>query len=711
MISPIIEAALRSVLVAVAVWTGLRIFRVRNVVAEKAAWGLVLASALLMPLLLPYAASLPGLPSSAMLVLPTDPDTLLGEIRAQMRPEPVAQPSAQSPQQPLASAAPVISNLPRPEAVDEEDSTSSLVSAPSIAARTLRTEVISAPAFQASALSRLRSRPWNRFAFLLYAAVAGFMALRLAFGLFRAFRIWLAAHPVSLNDAAIDLRLRSSRAVSSPVTIGSSVILPADYKTWDIEKLRIVLAHERSHIRQGDFYLQLLAGLYAAFFWFSPLGWWLKSKLSDLAEAISDRAGLQQAASRSSYAQILLEFAAAPRPTLIGVAMARNGSISRRIERLLNDTSFRQAFAGTRRRALVAVLLVPVALFVATTMIKVQAASQAPGNVPNQSSAQASPQPAASAEPEAPISGVSTPENPSDAPEPKAGQAAPPAPGATQTPPSAPGASAAPETAPPTPAIPGPEGTPAVAPLPPLPPVGPVKHTTISRSFITHDSQENGSSYRYSIYDDGQSWGLVRGDQHVHFSGDLHSGDIEKIRKLAHGDFLWFNRDGKSYFVDDPATLQQIEDLYKPMELLGKQQEDLGRQQRELGNQQRELAHQQSQATVSAPDISKEVAEINAAMAKLQALSGKTVTQAELADVQRKLGELQGKLGGLQGQMGAKQGEFGAKMGALGAEQGKLGAQQGRLGAEQGRLAHQADEKVKSIIDQSMQNGKAHPVD
>jgi hypothetical protein len=50
-------------------------------------------------------------------------------------------------------------------------------------------------------------------------------------------------------------------------------------------------------------------------------------------------------------------------------------------------------------------------------------------------------------------------------------------------------------------------------------------------------------------------------------------------------------------------------------------------------------------------------------------------------------------------------------MGALGAEQGKLGAQQGRLGAEQGKLAHQADEKVKSIIDQSMQNGKAHPVD
>jgi hypothetical protein len=47
-----------------------------------------------------------------------------------------------------------------------------------------------------------------------------------------------------------------------------------------------------------DFYLQVLAGLYGAMFWFSPLGWWLKRKLSELGEAISDLAGLEEAASR-----------------------------------------------------------------------------------------------------------------------------------------------------------------------------------------------------------------------------------------------------------------------------------------------------------------------------------------------------------------------------------------------------------------------------
>jgi hypothetical protein len=56
--------------------------------------------------------------------------------------------------------------------------------------------------------------------------------------------------------------------------------------------------------------------------------------------------------------------------------MARPGSLSRRIERLLNDKSFRQCFAGGRR-ALAVVALVPVALFSSATLVRVQAAAGA----------------------------------------------------------------------------------------------------------------------------------------------------------------------------------------------------------------------------------------------------------------------------------------------------------------------------------------------
>jgi len=214
--------------------------------------------------------------------------------------------------------------------------------------------------------------------FLTYLAIAALLLLRLGLGMAMTLRLWLTATPIrslKLSEAGSSRGLRASPRIASPLTVGSSILLPADYERWDEEKLRVVLAHERSHIRQGDFYLQVLASLYAALVWFSPLGWWLKRELADLSEAISDLAGIEQARTRTSYAEVLLEFAAAPRPTALGVAMARSGSLARRIERLLNEPMFRQSFAG-RRRALVAAVLVPAAFF-ATAMVQVQAASHA----------------------------------------------------------------------------------------------------------------------------------------------------------------------------------------------------------------------------------------------------------------------------------------------------------------------------------------------
>ncbi len=236
----------------------------------------------------------------------------------------------------------------------------------------------------------------------LYLAVAAALLFRLLVGLASTLRLWSFAKPVKLAAAssfARGLRLRSCPQVASPVTIGSGVLLPDEYQLWDDDKLRIVLAHERAHIRELDFYLQILASAYAAIAWFSPLGWWLKRKLSDLGETVSDHSGLLEAADHTTYAQILLDFAAAPRPTLIGVAMARPSSISRRIERLLNDSAFRRAFVGSRR-VRIAMMLVPVAIFAVTAFVRVQAASESSwktGVVYLQNAATADPQPASPA--------------------------------------------------------------------------------------------------------------------------------------------------------------------------------------------------------------------------------------------------------------------------------------------------------------------------
>jgi hypothetical protein len=694
-IPSLVEVALRALLVAAAVWAGLRLMRVRDVLAQKAAWSLVLAAAITMPALLPLVPRLHILPAGLTL---TAPQKAIEHTKA------IAPSRALNAQR--AAAAP---SLPSAEFAGEGGSA---------AATAKEAESIAIPV-TSSARGVVRTPPplsgsepgfprrsfhldLRGLAWMAYLTVSAVLLLRLMLGLGSTISLWLDAEPIE-TEHALGLGLRMSRAVTSPVTIGSGVVLPRDYDEWDTEKLRIVLAHERSHIRQGDFYLQLLAGVYAALFWFSPLGWWLKRTLSDLGEALSDRAGLEEAASRSAYAQILLEFAGMPRTTLMGVAMARTSSLSGRIERLLNDTNFRQAFSLSRRRAFATALLVPTALFAATSLARVKAASQPP-----QESA-------------APASGVSHPDD---------GQAAiaPPAP-VSSIEPVSPIAPPAVEIARPVDAVPSVIAAPQApqAPVAPPPPadndnvtVGAGQSMTIvnGRRGPLYLRSGSGSGFAFSFRsdDDDDSYALVtepRGG--VRFSGDWMDGrreEIDRASRIAHGGkFLWFSHDGKSYVIDDPGIIAGIEALYKPIDDLGRQQEELGKKQEELGRQQEELGRKQEQASVPAPDVSREIAEIKAALASLEAKKGGTVTQDDLSDLQGRIGDLQGRLGDIQGKIGDIQGQLGEEQGRLGEKQGELGAEQGRLGEEQGRLAQEADRKVRSIIDDSLKNGKARPVE
>jgi beta-lactamase regulating signal transducer with metallopeptidase domain len=412
MIPIFIEAALRSLLVGLAVAVGLRMFRVRNVLAQKAAWGLVLVSALAMPLLLPVTAQWNLLPARVNVVLPAHPMTLLEELQARIQaksgsesnfaplPAPIPQndsPRIQESPTPQQAAAPPANERrsrtartnqaarPEPDAafIPERSASSS---AQSIAYSAGRMKETQSPAY----IRHITLSPII-VALTLYCGIAALFIVRLALGLFTTMRLWGTATPVPAHELphdGVSLRVRASSEVASPFTIGSGILLPADYTTWDSDKLRIVLAHERSHVCQGDFYLQLLASLYATLVWPSPLGWWLKHELAELAEAISDRAAMEEAASRTAYAQILLEFAAEPRRVSMGVAMARPGSLSRRIERLLNDNVFRQCFAGGRR-AFVVAALVPLALFASTMLVRVQAAADTQSPSPASASAPA----------------------------------------------------------------------------------------------------------------------------------------------------------------------------------------------------------------------------------------------------------------------------------------------------------------------------------
>ena len=269
--SLLLESAVRSVFLAIAVWIGLRAFNVRNVLAQKAAWGIVLASALAMPIVLPMAAHWSVLPANVRVVIPADPQNLLEELQARIRAEtsPQAASTERAPEtapQSEPSRATLISDSP------DESSASASTGADSFDAGTAKYAEETTTAAQVSVSEAEAQRPeaprraalpqpaatsertglsiWSRV-LLVYVSIAGVLLLRLLCGLLVALRVWHRATPVTddcwaPHAASLDLpsraNIRSSSDVGSPVTICSAIVLPADYQSWDGEKLRVVPA-------------------------------------------------------------------------------------------------------------------------------------------------------------------------------------------------------------------------------------------------------------------------------------------------------------------------------------------------------------------------------------------------------------------------------------------------------------------------------------
>jgi beta-lactamase regulating signal transducer with metallopeptidase domain len=635
MIPAILEAALRALLLALLVGGGLALLQVRNVLTQKLAWCLVLLAAVAMPLEMRWPL---GLKVAVPAFLHRGQSPPSAETAA-----PVAAASIEKPALQQRIAANSANRMPMAPPVQNAEA------------------AWAAPAVKAPAW---RLRP-AAIAWLLYSSVLAGLLARLLVGLIAALRLWRRAEPVSLahlplqqRDELSGLRLRASTAVHSPVTVGGGVLLPAEFRAWDAERLRIVLAHEYSHVRQGDFYLQTIAGLHAAVFWFSPLGWWLKCKLSDLSETISDRAGMRAAVDGPTYAQVLLEFAALPRPTFTGVAMAKTSNLSRRIERLLNDAHFRQAFTGGRLRTLAACLLVGASLLAATAAVRVQAAGQ---------------------DPQQKVVVITTPAT---------DQA---------------GASAA--------------GTPAqtvvTVQAPPAAAAGTPDGSEPKQMQITLQAGEGAAkskSYSFSWAQDanGESHAfVVNHGQQLLFSGNWDKArqrELERAQKSAHGNFLWFTLGGKSYIVDDPAVTAEIEKMVGSGKMTMEIQNG--------GDPAKTMVITVDPEKAAHPDdLSKKMEEVNQALAKLQTKLGSSSSMQEMNDLQKKLADLQKQLNALKGNTLTLQSDVTDEQGEIHRQKMAIGVRrEAQIGIEV-QNKEKIDEQLKSIIEQSLKDNKARPVE
>jgi hypothetical protein len=334
MLELLLESALRSLALGVAVWLGLALLRVRNPRAHMTAWTVVLVASLAMPVLMHrFTVTIPaGAPP--LRVVESLSSTLSGPLSGQVEipalpaHDPLALPPA---------AKPGAVRPPHPVTPDPADRRG--------------------PGWSGF--------DWRTLPAAVYLVVAGVMLLRLFTGLLLSVRMARAARPIHEGWAG-GADVRVSDDVAMPVTFGSTVLLPTEYAGWSEAKQLAVLSHERAHVAHGDFYVLLLAALNRALFWFNPLAWWQLAHMAELAEIISDDTVLEMLDDRPSYAGILVDLAL--HKATIAVAMARACTLRKRVERILAGTVV-PARMGWQKRAMVAIALAPAVMFSAGAVV------------------------------------------------------------------------------------------------------------------------------------------------------------------------------------------------------------------------------------------------------------------------------------------------------------------------------------------------------
>ncbi|HEY0801045.1 MAG TPA: M56 family metallopeptidase [Steroidobacteraceae bacterium] len=623
----LLEAALRSLVMGAIILVALRFMRIDQVRARRTAWLLALMGALAMPALVGAQIGPRLLPELGM----SKPQAAIGLAAPYIEASAVTRAVAAQPAAVIQNA-PVIENKSE-QSVQLFDTAISLV-------------------------------------VFGYCVVAAVLLLRLCAGVGFALRLRNRAERVIFSfDPELDARI-SSR-IATPVTIASSVLLPRNYALWDAATLRIVLSHERAHVRQRDFYVHALAGLHCALFWFNPFSWWLQRQLSELGEALSDRAAVEQAESRACYAETLLAFATRARWPLAGVAMARVSNLTPRIERLLSDRGFERSFAGKQRLPFVAAGVVMLALLASTSMERVRAA-QANGPL-NAISIEASI-----------TSGLIA------------------ANGNTNS----------------TNTVPNTD-------------TNKDSNTRINTDTNTaqdqnadaagatdsHAHKKSAKTHKViSNIDEHDEEGVV--DSHEEGIVSIHTGHSNitvnrgNLLPSQSGDYIYFQHDGKPYLIQDPAILAQAQGMLEPIKELRQKQKELGRQQAALGEQQRAIAvEMHSIKWVETPEFKRQMAELQKTIQELDLpkLTAQ-IDQRALAEVQAHLGEIQARVGQIQGEFGAEQGKFGEQQGAIGEQQGKLGEQQALLGEQQRQIVEALKRQLQPLIEQAIREGKGKPI-
>lgn len=483
----------------------------------------------------------------------------------------------------------------------------------------------------------------ERIAAVAYAAVAGFLLLRLIVGLGLGWRLLRSSRSTGRKAAGVDVR--ESDRLTVPVTLGilrPAIVLPQDWRDWDETKLQAVLTHERSHVERRDPLVQAVSAVHRALLWLTPLSWVLHHRIVRVAEEASDDAALSAVSDRASYASVLLDFmrTSPTRVTWQGVAMARNGRPEDRILRVLNETVTSHG-VSLRAAFLIAALSAPV-----TYMVAAVRPQEAPPP----------PMPPVASAPQAPATVITT--TPTELPEPVQPKRGP------------------------------------QAPVAPPPPPTQSAETQVAAQSTTDQEPANGSVRSYII---------VNGDSMMVESSHYDLSNSSDLKSRFGNDFAWFRQNGKEYVITDAATMADIDKAMEPQKGVNRMQAGVNDEQSRVNALQAKVNAHQADVNAVQNQVNHRQDLANQVQDAVNRGSNDDLIkklEAEIAALREKPDVNQAAVNHMQSQVNEEQA-------GVNAEQAKVNSSQSKVNTEQHRVSAEINQKLQQIFAGALKDGTA----
>ena len=206
---------------------------------------------------------------------------------------------------------------------------------------------------------------------------------------------------------------------------------------------------------------------------------------------------------------------------------------------------------------------------------------------------------------------------------------------------------------------------------------------------------------------------LLLDEHNANISGSL--ADIDRARSLRRGGerILWIRRNGVEHVVRDAKVLDQVLEIWRPVNDLGNAQGELGGKQGALGSQQGALGARQGAFGMQQGILGTKQGEIGGRQAMLSAREQTATTASErraLDDERRRLETESRALDAEMRALDVKMRELDQPMRDLDKEMRALGAQMEALGREMDQASRRAEQQMLELIDRTIATGAAERV-